>query len=226
MTGGVLAFGKLLSRLKKHNGEAEQMGMELKRILSAGLVSMILTVASASSAIAKPKENTYPTSCDRVWAAVKLVTAPPHYNFTQLDDAQKKGIVSTGNALTGKRILDITLSGTGNTCTVAIGGVFSGLVHNDKGDLFERIKEALGETPESTLAPTVGSPQAKATSGTSLTNADVLKLHAAGIGEQLIIDKIDASPTNYRLDTTDIVELKQAGLSDAIIGAMMQASRR
>jgi len=57
-----------------------------------------------------------------------------------LDDAQKKGIVSTGNTLTGKRNLDITLTGSGGTCTVAVGGTFSGLVHDDKGDLFERIQ--------------------------------------------------------------------------------------
>jgi len=30
---------------------------------------------------------------------------------------------------------------------VAVEGVFSGLAHNDKGDLFKRIEEALIETP-------------------------------------------------------------------------------
>jgi hypothetical protein len=110
------------------------------------LIVLVLALV-ASSALAKPKETTYPASCDRVWAAVKLATAPPHYNFAQLDDAQKKGIVSTGSTLSGKRYLDITLTGTGNTCTVAIGGNFSGLAHNDKGDLFKRIEQTLTETP-------------------------------------------------------------------------------
>ena len=64
-----------------------------------------------------------------------------------LDDAQKKGIVSTGSNLTGKRNLDITLTGTPNSCTVAVGGMFSGLVHNDKGDLFTRIDKELLEVP-------------------------------------------------------------------------------
>jgi hypothetical protein len=57
-----------------------------------------------------------------------------------------KGIVSTGNNLTGKRYLDITLTSAGAGCTVAIGGQFSGLAHNDKGDLFTRIDEALQAT--------------------------------------------------------------------------------
>ena len=92
---------------------------------------------------AAPKSQAYPASCGRVWAAVKRVAVPPHYNFAMLDDAQKKGIVSTGNNLSGKRNLDITLSGTGDSCTAAIGGTFSGLAHNDKGDLYARIEKEL-----------------------------------------------------------------------------------
>jgi hypothetical protein len=98
-------------------------------------------------AFAKPKAKTYPASCDRVWSAVKRASVLSQYNFAMLDDAQKKGILSTGNNLSGKRNLDITLTGTGDSCTVAIGGIFSGLVHNDKGDLFNRIEEGVMETP-------------------------------------------------------------------------------
>jgi hypothetical protein len=66
----------------------------------------------------------------------------------------------------------------------------------------------------------------KPPSGTPLTNADVIKLKTAGLGDDLIIDKIKSSPSDFRLDAGDLVELKQAGLSDALIGAMIQASRR
>ena len=70
-------------------------------------------------------------------------------------------------------------------------------------------------------------PLAKPASGLPLTNGDVLKLKAAGLSEQLIIEKIKASPANYQLDTNDLVELKQSGnLSEAIIAAMIQASQR
>jgi len=106
----------------------------------------LLVVLAASPTYGKPKEKTYQGSCDRVWAAVKKAVAPPHYNYAQLDDSQKKGIVSTGNTFSGKRYLDITLTGGGDTCTVAIGGNFSGVTHNDKGDLFARIDEAMTET--------------------------------------------------------------------------------
>ena len=107
----------------------------------------------ANPVFAKPKEQVFAASCDRVWSAVKIATAPPHYNFAQLDDAQKKGIVSTGNAVSGKRYLDITLTGSGETCTVALGGNFSGITHNDKGDLFKRIEEALAQAASEKKPP-------------------------------------------------------------------------
>jgi hypothetical protein len=115
------------------------------------MLACVLLVLVACPAFAKPKEKIYQATCDRVWAAVKIATAPPHYNFAQLDDAQKKGMVSTGNNFSGKRYLDVTLTGNENTCKVAIGGSYSGLEHNDKGDLFKRIDDALAQ--DSTPAP-------------------------------------------------------------------------
>jgi hypothetical protein len=115
------------------------------------VLACVLLVLVACPAFAKPKEKIYQATCDRVWAAVKIATAPPHYNFAQLDDAQKKGMVSTGNNFSGKRYLDVTLTGNENTCKVAIGGSYSGLEHNDKGDLFKRIDDALAQ--DSTPAP-------------------------------------------------------------------------
>ena len=117
------------------------------------LIAFAILVA-ATPVLAKPKQKTYPASCDRVWTAVKRAATPPHYNFAQLDDAQEKGIVSMGNTMTGKRYLDITLSGSGDTCTVAVGGNFSGLAHNDKGDLFKRIEEAFTAAPSDSAAQT------------------------------------------------------------------------
>jgi hypothetical protein len=109
-------------------------------------------------AFAKPKVKTYPQNCNQVWAAVKTATSSSHYNFAQLDDAQKKGMVSTGNNWSGKRYLDITLtSPTPDTCDVALGGVFSGLAHDDKGDLFGRIEEAL-KTPAPSATPPASQP--------------------------------------------------------------------
>jgi hypothetical protein len=121
------------------------------------LLIVVLLVLVTCPAFAKPKEKIYQATCDKVWAAVKIATAPPHYNFAQLDDAQKKGMISTGNNFSGKRYLDITLVGNENTCTVQVGGSYSGLEHNDKGDLFKRIDDALAQAaaaPATTPAAT------------------------------------------------------------------------
>lgn len=52
-------------------------------------IILLLAITSAPL-VAGPKQKTFVTNCDRVWSAVKRATAPPHYNFAMLDDAQKK----------------------------------------------------------------------------------------------------------------------------------------
>jgi hypothetical protein len=57
----------------------------------------------------------------------------------------------------------------------------------------------------------------------ALTNADVLKLKATGFGDDLIIDKIKSNPAAFRLELDDLATLHNAGISDAIIQAMLHA---
>jgi hypothetical protein len=57
----------------------------------------------------------------------------------------------------------------------------------------------------------------------ALTNADIIKLKAAGFGDDLIIDKINNNPAAFHLELDNLVELHKAGISDAIIQAMMHA---
>src|SRR5437879_7811799 len=112
------------------------------------LIALILLVA-ASPALAKPATKTYPRSCAQVWQVVESTpTVPGHpYSSSMLDDKRFKAEFVTGHgAWTGKRTLYLTLSGTGDTCTVAIEGVFSGLAHDDKGDLFKGIDNALSQS--------------------------------------------------------------------------------
>ena len=57
----------------------------------------------------------------------------------------------------------------------------------------------------------------------AMTNADVLALKGAGLGDQVIIDKIKGSQSSFKTEASDLVELKKAGLSDAVISAMIAA---
>jgi hypothetical protein len=57
----------------------------------------------------------------------------------------------------------------------------------------------------------------------ALTNADVIKLKEAGFGDDLIFDKITNTPSAFNLEFDDLVALRKAGISDALIQAMMHA---
>jgi hypothetical protein len=58
-----------------------------------------------------------------------------------------------------------------------------------------------------------------------LTNADIVKLAAVGLSEALIIEKIDTTAPDFQLDTDSLVGLKEKGVSDAIIAAMMRRQK-
>lgn len=58
----------------------------------------------------------------------------------------------------------------------------------------------------------------------TMTNSDVVDLHTAGFSDDLIIDKINTAATAFRLEVSDMVELRKAGVSDAVIQVMMKKS--
>ena len=63
----------------------------------------------------------------------------------------------------------------------------------------------------------------RAASGQGLTNNDILKLVAVKLPDSIIISKIQSSPCAFDTSTDEIVRLKQAGVSDAILQAMVNA---
>jgi hypothetical protein len=57
----------------------------------------------------------------------------------------------------------------------------------------------------------------------TLTNQDVLGMLKAGIGEEIIVAKIKSSPHRFDTSPAALQELKSAGVSDAVVLAMVQA---
>jgi hypothetical protein len=57
----------------------------------------------------------------------------------------------------------------------------------------------------------------------ALTNADIIKLKDAGFGDELIIDRINNTPAAFTLEIDDLLALRKAGISDAVIQAMLHA---
>ncbi len=57
-----------------------------------------------------------------------------------------------------------------------------------------------------------------------MTNRDVIRLAQAKVGDEIIIEKIKQSQTKFDLSTEGIVQLKTAGVSEAVLKAMMNPS--
>jgi len=57
-----------------------------------------------------------------------------------------------------------------------------------------------------------------------LTNEDVIKLVEGGIGEDVVLAKIYGARTAFRTDALDLMQLKKAGVPDAVVIAMIEAS--
>jgi hypothetical protein len=47
----------------------------------------------------------------------------------------------------------------------------------------------------------------------------VFALKSAGLSDELVIAKIKGAPANYKVDTEDLISLKQANVSEAVIQA-------
>jgi hypothetical protein len=54
---------------------------------------------------------------------------------------------------------------------------------------------------------------------------DILKLKQAGLSDEFILNKIRTDNVPYSLTTTEIVELRTAGLSETVIQAMMRSGQ-
>src|SRR5262252_2936267 len=55
----------------------------------------------------------------------------------------------------------------------------------------------------------------------ALTSDAVSKIIKAGLGEGLIISMIQTQPGKYSLSSDDLVKLKQQGVSDKVLAAML-----
>lgn len=115
------------------------------------VILFTLLLGTLTWAKPKPATKTYKAPCAKVWEATKAA-AQNNYDVLNLNDQTQSGSFTTGSAWTGVRPLTFSLSGTGDTCTVSLTGHFSGLIHNDKGDLFKRIQENLTQKQEAPVA--------------------------------------------------------------------------
>ena len=57
-----------------------------------------------------------------------------------------------------------------------------------------------------------------------ITNESVIEMLQAGLGPEIVIASFEANPTDFKLAPADLMELKVAGVPDAVIAAMLKKS--
>jgi hypothetical protein len=84
----------------------------------------------------------------------------------------------------------------------------------------------LAEFRPSTDAPAAPNTSAdrRISPGVVLTNADIVQMQKAGLSEEIILSKIGGSTAKFDIGTQDLIRLKEAGVNDNIINAMVQKS--
>lgn len=65
-----------------------------------------------------------------------------------------------------------------------------------------------------------------AAGGKVITNEDVLSLHSAGFGDDLIIAKIKSASHQFKLEPDDLVRLKNSGISERVLTAMLDTGSK
>ena len=85
-----------------------------------------------------------------------------------------------------------------------------------------------GQAPQHTTegAAVIEGPQARKSAPALMNNDSVLKMHAAGLSDDLILQTIAAQPGRYETDPDALIALKRAGLSDDVLTAMTNKARR
>src|SRR3982751_5367412 len=58
-----------------------------------------------------------------------------------------------------------------------------------------------------------------------LTNASIVEMSKAGLGREIILQKIKVTPDKFDISTESLIELKKAGVADDVIALMIARSR-
>jgi hypothetical protein len=83
-----------------------------------------------------------------------------------------------------------------------------------------------GRSAQATVSQAAGKPAAISSNGDQeiLTNSTIIALTKAGLGSNVIIQKINSSRCNFKTSTDELIALKKAGISDEVIRMMIEVS--
>lgn len=194
--------------------------------VSAFLTPLIL-LSVVSPCSAKEHSRTFPQSCKVVKQTVRNLPKHSPYKLIGSDDKTNTITLATGGSWTGRRMLPLRFEERGSACLVSVNTVFSGLIHNDAGDLLKRIAKQLRNGPASTETPATSneqkiSPQNSSSSEAPLTDKNILGMTKAGLPASVIIAKMKTSTCRFDTSPAALENLKSAGVPDSVILAMVK----
>src|ERR1700674_123880 len=116
-------------------------------------IGLALVLAIAVPGFAKTHKDTFEVSCKVLWPAVKdALRNSGKYGILGIDNEEMTASYNIGGTLSGKRTNSLVLNGKGNSCEMQVQTAYTGLAHNDEGDLKKRVEESLkklqAEPPE------------------------------------------------------------------------------
>jgi len=139
-----------------------------------------------------------------------LLTGCQNPDGTQNNTAGGALIGGVVGALTGAAIGGPRNGGAGALIGAAAGAIGGGLIGNSVDQ--EQNARLRAEAPETYVKVDQNQP---------LAVADVKALAKAGISEDVIINQIKNSHTVYHLTSTDIIDLRDSGVSDKVVNYMI-----
>ena len=112
----------------------------MKRCLSVFLVLIL-----SGAAFAKTHKDLFNVPCSELWPAVKdTLRNSGYYGIIGISNEEMTASYNIGGNLGGKRINSLVLNSQGeNACEMQVQTAYSGVIHNDEGDLKKRVDQSL-----------------------------------------------------------------------------------
>ena len=122
----------------------------MKYFVIAALLLSSLTVP----AFGKTHKDVYDVPCTTLWPAVKdVLRNSGKYGIIGIDSQEMTASYNIGGTLGGKRVNSLVLNAQGNKCELQVQTAYSGMIHEDYGDLKKRVDDALAKQKASGTPP-------------------------------------------------------------------------
>jgi hypothetical protein len=110
------------------------------------LVPVILLLALTTPAFPKTHSDLYSVPCKVLWPAVKdTLKNSGKYGIIGIDNEEMTASYNIGGTLGGKRTNSLVLNSKESGCELQVQTAYSGLTHDDAGDLKKRVDESLAK---------------------------------------------------------------------------------